>query len=115
MKIFIADDDPLQRMILRIALTQDREIELIGEADNGFTAVEKIQADPPDVSLLDVDMPGLSGIGATWILRKSVPDMKIIVLSTNNDENHIQEAMEAGADGYVLKFVGTDDLVSVHP
>jgi len=89
------------------------DIELIGEAEDGYSAIKKIQANPPDVSLIDVDMPGLSGIGVIRILRKSLPQMKCIVLSTYNDENYIQKAMAAGADGYILKCVGIDELVRI--
>lgn len=112
-RVFLADDHPLLRIGLRLSLEQKKDIKLIGEAENGYNAVEKIQADPPDVCLMDVDMPGLSGIGAIRILRRSVPQMKIIVLSTYNDENYIRESMEAGADGYVLKCVGIDELVKI--
>jgi DNA-binding NarL/FixJ family response regulator len=112
-RIFLADDHPLLRTGLRLSLDQKEDIELIGEAEDGYSAVERIQANPPDVSLIDVDMPGLSGIGAIRVLRKSLPHMKIIVLSTYNDDNYIRESMEAGADGYVLKCVGIDELVKI--
>jgi DNA-binding NarL/FixJ family response regulator len=65
------------------------------------------------VSLIDVDMPGLSGIGAIRVLRKSSPQMKMIVLSTYNSESYIREAMSAGADGYVLKCVEIKELVKI--
>jgi len=81
-RVFLADDHPLLRIGLRLSLNQRADIEVIGEAGDGFSAVEKIQADPPDVSLIDVDMPGLSGIRAIRILRKALPGMKILVLST---------------------------------
>ena len=109
-KVFLADDHPLLRAGLRISLGEKSDIKLIGEAGDGFSAVEKIMANPPDVSLIDVDMPGLSGIGVIRILRKSIPQMKILVLSTYNDDKYIQEAMAAGADGYVLKCVGIEEL-----
>lgn len=113
MRIFLADDHPLLRTGLRLSLSQEKDIEIIGEASDGFSAVEKIQADPPDVSLIDVDMPGMSGIGAIRILCKAIPDMKILVLSTYNDEKYIRDAMQAGADGYVLKSVGISELVRI--
>jgi DNA-binding NarL/FixJ family response regulator len=113
MKVFLADDHPLFRMGLRIALDQVADIQLIGEASDGYGAVEKIQADPPDVSLIDVDMPGMSGIRVIRMLRKAFPDMKILVLSTYDDENYINGAMQAGADGYVLKCVEVDELVRI--
>lgn len=112
-QVFLADDHPLLRTGLRLSLSHKEDIEFIGEAEDGYSAVEKIQAYQPDVSLIDVDMPRLSGIGVIRILRKSFPQMKFIVLSTYNDENYIQKAMEAGADGYVLKCVGINELVKI--
>jgi len=112
-KVFLADDHPLLRAGLRISLGQRNDMELIGEAGDGFSAVEKIRVNPPDVSLIDVDMPGLSGIGVIRILRKSIPEMKILVLSTYNDDNYIKSAMAAGADGYVLKSVGIEELEKI--
>jgi DNA-binding NarL/FixJ family response regulator len=113
MNIFLADDHPLFRIGLRIALDQEEEMKVIGEASDGFSAVEKIQSNPPDLSLIDVDMPGISGIRAIRILRKAMPEMKILVLSTYDDEKYIHEAMLAGADGYLLKCVEVADLVKV--
>ncbi len=113
MNIFLADDHPLFRMGLKIALDQEDEMKVIGEARDGFSAVEKIQSNPPDLSLIDVDMPGISGIRAIRILRKALPGMKILVLSTYDDEKYIQDAMLAGADGYLLKCVEVAELVRV--
>lgn len=113
MRIFLVDDHPLLRTGLRLSLNNEKDIEIIGEASDGFSAVEKIIVDPPDVSLIDVDMPGMSGIGAISILRKSISEMIILVLSTHNDEKYIRNAMRAGADGYVLKSVGIRELVKI--
>jgi DNA-binding NarL/FixJ family response regulator len=87
-RVFLADDHPLLRTGLRLSLNHKEDIELIGEAEDGYSAIEKIQAYQPDVSLIDVDMP-------------------------KDDENYIQKAMEAGADGYVLKCVGINELVKI--
>ncbi len=113
MRVFLADDHPLFRIGLRIALDHVPDIQLIGEASDGYGAVEKIRADPPDVSLIDVDMPGISGIRVIRLLRKAFPEMKILVLSTYDDENYINSAMQAGADGYVLKCIEVDELVRI--
>lgn len=113
MRVFLADDHPLFRIGLRIALDQETDIQLIGEASDGFSAVEKIRVDPPDVSLIDVDMPGISGIRVIRMLRRAHPQMKIIVLSTYDDKNYIHGAMQAGADGYVLKCVEVAELVRI--
>lgn len=112
-RVFIADDHPLFRVGLRLSLNQEENIEVIGEAENGYSAVEKILNDPPNIVLMDVDMPGLSGIGAIRILRKAIPEMKIIVLSTYDDDHYVRESMTAGADGYVLKNIDVDALARV--
>jgi DNA-binding NarL/FixJ family response regulator len=112
-RIFLADDHPLLRAGLRLSLTQYNDIEISGEASDGFAAVEKIQADPPDLALIDVDMPGISGIGVIRMLRESSPEMKLLVLSSYNDDEYIRNAMRAGADGYVLKSVNTSELVRI--
>lgn len=109
-KIFLADDHPLLRAGLKLSLEQDPSITLAGEASDGFSAVEKIQANPPDVALIDVDMPGLSGIGAIRVLRQSLPKIIILVLSTYSEERYVLEAMAAGADGYVLKSIPIEEL-----
>lgn len=113
MKVFLADDHPLFRIGLRIALEQEADIQLSGEASDGFSAVDKIRADPPDVALIDVDMPGMSGIRVIRVLRKAYPDMKILILSTYDDESYVHGAMQAGADGYVLKCVEVAELVRI--
>ena len=112
-RVFLADDHPLLRIGLRYSFEQDPEVHLSGEAADGFTAVQRIQAESPDVALIDVDMPGLSGIGAIRILKKSHPQMKILVLSTYNDERYIREAMSAGADGYILKNIESCELLRI--
>jgi len=111
--IFLADDHPLLRMGLRLAFQAKDNIRVIGEADNGFDAIEKIKELKPDVALLDIDMPGLSGTAAIRVLRKIFHEMKILVLSTYNDENYIREAMSAGANGYIMKTVDIDNLVEI--
>lgn len=111
--IFLADDHPLLRMGLSLAFQAKDNITVVGEADNGFDAIEKIKTLMPDVALLDIDMPGLSGTAAIRVLRKIFPDMKILALSTYNDENYIREAMSAGANGYIMKTVDIDNLVEI--
>lgn len=111
--IFLADDHPLLRMGLSLAFQAKDSIRVVGEADNGFDAIERIKQVMPDVALMDIDMPGLSGTAAIRVLRRLYPSMKILVLSTYNDENYIREAMGAGANGYILKTVDIDTLVEI--
>jgi DNA-binding NarL/FixJ family response regulator len=112
-KIFIADDHPLFRCGLRLSLNQKENIEVVGEAENGFKAVEKILSDQPDIALIDVDMPGLSGIGAIRMLRNAIPELKILVLSAHDDDRYVRDSMSAGADGYVLKSIDVDALIRI--
>jgi DNA-binding NarL/FixJ family response regulator len=111
--IFLADDHPLLRMGLSLAFSAKDNIQVVGESDNGFDAIEKIKTLVPDVALLDIDMPGLSGTAAIRVLRKIFPHMTILVLSTYNDENYIRDAMASGANGYILKTVDIDKLVEI--
>ncbi len=110
-RVFIADDHPLLRIGLRLAFEAIPSITIIGESDNGFETIEKIQETKPDVALIDIDMPGLSGIPAIRMLRNVFPDMIILAISTYNDNTYIRNAMKAGADGYVLKTIDIDSLV----
>ena len=113
MKIFIAGDDGLQRLILRIALNQENDMEVIGEASDGLCILEKIRGCIPDVALIDGDMPGLSGIEAIRTIRTGLPQVKLIMHSNYSDENLVQEALTAGADGYLLKMVEHPELISI--
>ncbi len=112
-KVFLADDHPLLRTGLRMSLSQYADIDFIGEANDGFKAVEKIKKNPPDVALIDVDMPGLSGIAAIRLLRKHYPEMKLLILSSYGDRHYIEDAMHAGANGYILKSIDISELVDV--
>lgn len=112
-KIFLADDHPLIRTGLKHSLDQKEGFVLVGEASDGYSAVEKISADPPDIALIDMDMPGLSGVGVIRVLRKSQPQMKLLILSTFNNEAFVIDAMAAGADGYLLKNVPLEELEKI--
>lgn len=112
-KVFLADDHPLLRTGLRMSLSQHADIDFIGEANDGFKAVEMIKKNPPDVALIDVDMPGLSGMAAIRLLRKQYPDMKLLIFSSYSDRHYIEEAMQAGANGYILKSIDISELVDV--
>lgn len=108
--VFLADDHPLFRAGLRLSFNDAADIEIVGEAENSFVAIEKIKAHPPDIVLMDMDMPGLSGIAAIRMLHSAIPELKVVMLSTYNDTGYIRQAMRAGAAGYVLKSVGIDEL-----
>ena len=112
-RVFLVDDHPLLRIGLRHSLNSNRGITVVSEADNGFKAVQGIMESCPDVVLMDVDMPGLSGIEATRLLRTEFPGMIILVLSNYRDEKYIVGAMDAGADGYISKTIDVEELVGM--
>ncbi|MBM9615127.1 response regulator transcription factor [Desulfobulbus rhabdoformis] len=112
-RVFLADDHPLFRAGLRLSFRDTDDLEIIGEAENSFSAVESISQLFPDIVLMDVDMPGLSGLAAIRMLRKTMPDLKVLVLSSYNDTEYIQESMRTGAVGYVLKSINIDELKQI--
>lgn len=112
LRILIADDHELVRRGL-IALLQAHEgWEICGEATDGREAVEKAKQLKPDVVILDVGMPNLNGLAATRQLSRQDPHCKIIVLTITDTDQIVQEALDAGARGFVLKSDAARDLVS---
>lgn len=112
-KVFLADDHPLFRSGLKFSLGMNKDFIILGEASDGYTAVEKIKEEKPDIVLIDLDMPGLSGIAAIRLIKTIMPDLIMLILSTYSDEKHVREAMNAGADGYLLKNIPLEELQNV--
>ncbi|MDF2039081.1 response regulator transcription factor [Cytobacillus oceanisediminis] len=110
-KILIADDHHVVRRGLVFFLKTQPEIEIIGEAKNGREAVEMMQTSQPDVVLMDLDMPVMNGIEATRQIKASCPEVKIMILTSFSDQDHVIPAIEAGASGYQLKDIEPDILV----
>ncbi|RBP92404.1 LuxR family two component transcriptional regulator [Cytobacillus firmus] len=112
-KVLIADDHHVVRRGLVFFLKTQPEIEIIGEAKNGREAVEMMQTNQPDVVLMDLDMPVMNGIEATRQIKASCPEVKIMILTSFSDQDHVIPAIEAGASGYQLKDIEPDILVQV--
>lgn len=110
-KILIADDHHIVRRGLVFFLKTQKEIEVIGEAKNGQEAVEMTKALNPDLVLMDLDMPVMDGIEATKQIKAVLPEMKIMILTSFSDQDHVIPAIEAGASGYQLKDIEPDELV----
>ena len=110
MKLLIVDDDQLIRKSLEISLSREPDIEVIGQAQDGAGAVEICKSTPPDVILMDINMPGMDGIAATRLIKARYPAIKIMMLTTFDDRPNIQQALAAGADGYLVK---TDKISSI--
>lgn len=110
-KILIADDHQLFREGLINLLSDTPEIEVVAHAENGKIAVEKAINFKPDIVLMDIGMPVLSGIDATALLKSKMPDIKIIALSMHSDKHFIKGMLEAGANGYLFKNCTYNQLI----
>ncbi|HOC23885.1 MAG TPA: response regulator transcription factor [bacterium] len=111
-RIMIADDHAVLRDGLRLLLSSYPQFEVIGEADDGMTAVSTALQLKPDVLLLDIAMPNMRGIEAILELKRLEPEIKILVLSMHDREEYVLQAMKNGADGYILKKSAAAELVA---
>jgi DNA-binding NarL/FixJ family response regulator len=111
MRLLIADDHGVVRGGLRLLLERQGDMEVVAEAADGAEAVELALAHRPDLCILDVQMPKLTGLQATREIRAQLPDMPVLILSMHDDERYLFEALKAGAGGYVLKAQADTDLV----
>ncbi len=111
MRVLIADDHGIVRSGLRILLERQEGIEVIAEADNGADARDIAIAERPDLAILDVKMPKLTGLQATREIREKAPEVSVLILSMHDEERYLFEALKAGASGYVLKRAADHDLI----
>src|SRR6266513_1064544 len=111
MKVMIADDHGIVRSGLRMLLERQPDIEVVGEAQDGLGALSLAQAERPDVAVLDVSMPRMTGVRAAAEVRDHCPDTRVLMLSMHDDERYFFEGLEAGAAGYVLKRAADTDLI----
>lgn len=110
-KVVIADDHHVVRRGLLFFLKTQQDIEVIGEAKNGQEAVDMVSKLNPDVVLMDLSMPIMDGVMATKAIREADNDVKIIILTSYADQDHVIPAIRAGASGYQLKDIEPDELV----
>jgi DNA-binding NarL/FixJ family response regulator len=109
-KVLIADDHPLILQGLRRTLEECDDIEVVGEAREGSEVPPLVQRRAPDVVLMDLRMPGLSGVECVREIKAQTPSVKAVLLTASEDRTAIEEAIEAGASGYVLKSVSALDV-----
>ena len=109
-RIMIVDDHPIVREGLVSVLKRDDDFEIVGEAPDGRTAVKRAVSLKPDLILMDLRMPEMGGVEAMKEIRATAPDIKFLVLTTYDTDEHIVGALEAGASGYLLKDAPRDDL-----
>jgi two-component system, NarL family, response regulator NreC len=111
-RILIVDDHAVVRSGLRLLLSAEDDLEVVGEAGNARDAIFEARSSKPDVILLDVVMPGESGIDVLPRLKEEAPDAKVLVLSMQDDPLYVREAFARGASGYVLKEAADAEVVS---
>ncbi len=110
-RLLIVDDHALYRGGLRLMFDMEPDIEIVGEANDGFEAIEKVEYLHPDIVLMDINMPGMDGMQATRRLADSYPGILIITLTMFKGEEHLREARRAGSSAYVLKDAGSEVLL----
>jgi DNA-binding NarL/FixJ family response regulator len=111
-RVLIADDHGIVRSGLRMLIERQGDMSVVAEADDGVDALTLTQAERPDVAVLDVSMPRMTGLQAAREIRAHSPDTRVLLLSMHDDERYFFEGLEAGAAGYVLKRAADTDLIN---
>jgi pilus assembly protein CpaE len=111
-RVLIVDDLPETRENVRKLLQFESDIEVIGQAGTGEEAIQMAKEHQPDIILMDINMPGIDGIGASQQITESVPSVQIIIMSVQSDPNYLRRAMMAGARDFLTKPFGGDELVA---
>ncbi|MFC9254510.1 response regulator [Amycolatopsis thailandensis] len=110
-RVLLADDHSLVRRGVRLILDNEPDLTVVAEAGDGAEAIERARAERPDLAILDIAMPRLTGLQAARELSRLQPDLRILILTMYDNEQYFFEALKAGASGYVLKSVADRDLV----
>lgn len=110
-KVLIADDQELIRESLKIILNSKPDIEVTDAVADGLEVIRSVRENRPDIILLDIRMPRLDGVSCTKIIKEGYPDIKIIILTTFDDDEYVFNALKYGASGYLLKGISMDSLV----
>lgn len=111
-RVLIADDHPLIRSGLRSLLARESEFEVVGEAADGYQALELVAQLKPDIVMLDVSMPRLNGIDVARKISETTPSTRVIIVSIHSDESYVLRALRAGAKGYLLKASPEGDILN---
>ncbi len=110
-KILIADDQELIRQSLEIVLNSKENLEVTDSVENGQEVIRSVREKMPDIILMDIRMPKMDGVQCTKIIKENYPDIRIIILTTFDDDEFVYDALKYGASGYLLKGVSMDGLV----
>ena len=109
-KVIIADDQELIRQSLQIILRAEKDIDVIDTVANGVEVIRAVRKEKPDVILMDIRMPEMDGVVCTEIIKENYTDIKIIILTTFDDDEYVFNALKYGASGYLLKGISTKEL-----
>lgn len=111
-RVLLADDHTILREGIRSLLVTHPDITVVGEAKDGQEAIQKTLELNPDIVLMDISMPNVSGLEATRVIRQKCPNTRVLILTMHDSDEYIFQMLEAGASGYVLKGTASGDLVS---
>lgn len=111
-RLLLVDDHEVVRSGLRMLLENEADMNIVGEASTGGEALEMVAALKPDVVIMDITLPDISGIEATRRIKESHPDVSIVALTIHEDQQYFFEMLQAGASGYVPKRAAPDDLIT---
>lgn len=111
-RVLLVDDQSIIRQGLRVLLELELDLQIVGEADNGQTAIELVDTLQPDVVLMDIRMPIMDGVAATQAITERFTRTKVLVLTTFNDDEYVAAALKYGAMGYLLKDTPSDELAA---
>lgn len=111
-RVLLVDDQLLIRQGLRALLELEPDLEIVGEAENGQHAIEQVRVLQPDVVLLDIRMPVMDGVAATPLICQQSPQTKVLVLTTFDQDDYVQQAIQRGAVGYLLKDTPSEELAA---
>jgi DNA-binding NarL/FixJ family response regulator len=110
-KVLVVDDHDVVREGIRMVLSSDPELDVVGTASSGEQAIEEVHRLHPDVVVMDIGMPGISGFEATRRIRESEPDVKVVALTVHDSEAYVFQMLQAGATGYVVKRAAAEDVI----
>jgi DNA-binding NarL/FixJ family response regulator len=111
LRIVLVEDHKVMREGLRMVIDRESHMEVVGEADNGMGGIALAQQLRPDVVVMDISMPALNGLRATEMLKRMIPDIRILILTRHTDSSYVQQLLRSGASGYVLKQSAAEELV----
>lgn len=112
-KLLLAEDQKVLRESLKIVLEQDPELQVVGCAANGTEALALAEEKAPDIILMDIKMPAVDGIESTRLIKEKFPHIKVVILTTFGNEDNIEKALAYGADGFVLKDIDPEEIITV--